>query len=238
MTPGQVLLITGTDTEVGKTWVTSALFAYFQAQIPKLKVALFKPLQSGVMGDREHYCELFDLTQSPTEVCPLAFQAPLAPPIAAALEDRTIDLGIVWQTLQHLQAEYDLVLIEGIGGLGSPITWEWTVADLAGAWRLPMVLVVPVQLGAMGLTVANVALAREKKLQIRGVIRNCPTPESLQKLEHWASQDLLETLTQVPVLGTLPFQEHPQPPDLASAAAALNLEALFPGLIGAGLQLH
>ncbi|AFY62354.1 dethiobiotin synthase [Synechococcus sp. PCC 6312] len=242
MTPGPVVLITGTDTEVGKTWVTSALFAYFQAHAPKLRVALFKPLQSGAVGDQEHYHWLFDLEQSPAEVNPVSFQAPLAPPLAAALENKEIDLAPIWQTLQHLRANYDLVLMEGIGGLGSPITWEWTVADLVGAWRIPIVLVVPVRLGAMGQAVANLALAREKKLTVRGLIRNCLTPCTDMQLAQWANPELLETLTHRPVLGTLPYLgknvEKDDIPTLANAAANLQLEALFPEILGTGLELH
>jgi dethiobiotin synthetase len=238
MTPGPILLITGTDTEVGKTWVTSALFAYFQAQAPKLKVAIFKPLQSGEVGDQAHYSTLFQLRQSPIEINPVSFQAPLAPPLAAVLEHKEIDLATVWQTLQHLQAEYDLVLMEGIGGLGTPITWEWTVADLAAAWRIPIVLVVPVKLGAMGQAVANIALAREKKLKIRGLIRNCLTPVSEIEIEQWAHSGLLATLTHTPVLGTLPYLENLNGSDLALAAAQFDLEALFPHLPWTGLEAH
>lgn len=237
-TPGPVVLITGTDTEVGKTWVTSALFAYFQAHAPKLKVALFKPMQSGEMGDQQHYHQVFTLEQSPLEVNPISFQAPLAPPLAAALEDREIDLGTIWQALQQLQARYNLVLMEGIGGLGSPITWEWTVADLAQAWRIPIVLVVPVKLGAMGQAVANIALAREKKLTIRGLIRNSLRPCTELEIEQWANQDLLEILTQTAVLGTLPYLEEPDIETLARGAAHLHLEALFPEILRTGLELH
>ncbi len=230
MTPGQVLLISGTDTEVGKTWVTSALFAYLQAQAPQLKVALLKPLQSGEMGDQEHYHSLFELEQSPEALNPQSFQAPLAPPLAAALENKTIDLALVWQTLQDLRATYDLVLMEGVGGLGSPITWEWTVADLAAAWRIPLVLVVPVKLGAMGQAIANVALARAKNLKVTGLIRNCLSSVSDIEIEQWANQDLLETLTILPVLGTIPYLEELAIPHLVQAAAGLQLETIFPDL--------
>lgn len=241
MTPGPVVLITGTDTEVGKTWVTSALFAYFRTYAPKLKVALFKPLQSGTVGDQQHYHQVFDLAQSPQAVNPLSFQAPLAPPLAAALENQEIDLAPVWQTLQHLQAQYDLVLMEGIGGLGSPITWEWTVADLAQAWRIPIALVVPVKLGAMGQAVANIALAREKKLTIRGLIRNCMTPCTEIEIEQWANQDLLETLTHTPLLGTMPYLDKIEMTTLSQSAANFQLELLFPeelNILQTGLELH
>ncbi|MFM5896305.1 MAG: dethiobiotin synthase, partial [Dolichospermum sp.] len=155
----KTLLITGTDTEAGKTVVTTALAAYWQKYYPQRSLGIMKPIQSGI-GDRELYQTLFSLEQSPEEITPLYFQAPLAPPIAAAKENRQVDLAIVWRTLLALQQQRDLVLIESLGGLGSPITDELTVADLAGEWRLPTILVVPVRLGAIANAVANVALAR------------------------------------------------------------------------------
>jgi dethiobiotin synthetase len=100
-----------------------------------------KPIQAGV-GDREWYQNLFVLAQSPTEITPLYFQAPLAPPLAAAKENRQVDLAGVWQTLTGLQQRYDFLLVEALGGLGSPVTEEFTVADIAAAWRLPTLLVV------------------------------------------------------------------------------------------------
>ncbi|MFM8005114.1 MAG: dethiobiotin synthase, partial [Dolichospermum sp.] len=114
----KTLLITGTDTEAGKTVVTTALAAYWQKYYPQRSLGIMKPIQSGI-GDRELYQTLFSLEQSPEEITPLYFQAPLAPPIAAAKENRQVDLAIVWRTLLALQKQRDLVLIESLGGLGS-----------------------------------------------------------------------------------------------------------------------
>ena len=141
------LLVVGTDTEVGKTVVTTALVAYWQKHFAKTSLGLMKPVQSGV-GDFELYTKLFELDQASEAIAPQRFSAPLAPPLAAAQEGKTVDLGVVWQSLNQLLTEKDFVLVEALGGLGSPVTDEWTVADLAAAWRLPILLVVPVKLGS------------------------------------------------------------------------------------------
>ncbi|MDG2990339.1 dethiobiotin synthase [Candidatus Synechococcus calcipolaris G9] len=226
------VLITGTDTEIGKTWVTTALFAYGRRYCPDQRWAVFKPIQTGVTpsvehgvdqergGDRSHYLRLFDFHQSADEISPLSFQAPLAPPLAAQREERPIDLTPVWQTLQKLQSTYDQVLVEGIGGLGTPITWEWTVADLAAAWKLPILLVVPVRLGAIAQIVANVALARSHQLKIHGIILNCVQPCTELDIQQWAPQDLITDLTHVPILGILPFMT------AADDLTATDLDAL------------
>ncbi len=221
------LLITGTDTETGKTVVTIALGAYWQKFV-SARLGIMKPIQAGV-GDRELYSQLFALHQSLDEINPLYFEAPLAPPIAAAKEGRTVDLGLVWQKLEQLKSNRDWVLVEALGGLGSPVTYEFTVADLAAEWRLPTVLVVPVKLGAISQAVANVALARLTGVKLKGIILNCVQPVSKTQITDLTPVDLIQSLTNIPVLGCLPYFDDPTNLDkLAQAAANLDLERLMP----------
>ncbi|MFQ4138400.1 dethiobiotin synthase [Nodosilinea sp. PGN35] len=222
------LLVAGTDTEVGKTVVTSALVAYGRRHCPDQAPAVLKPFQSGV-GDRELYQRLFFPDVSLEAITPQYFDAPLAPPLAAALEGRSVDLLAAWRTLETATQRHPWVLVEGLGGLGSPVTYELTVADLAAAWHLPVVLVVPVRLGAIAQAIANVALARQNAIDLRGIVLNCPRPCTPEQIEQWAPAGLIASLAQTPVLGTLPYLSAPDSPlALAAAAAALDLEALFP----------
>jgi len=64
------------------------------------------------------------------EITPLYFEAPLAPPLAAAREGRRVELELVWQAFESLRSSRDWVLVEALGGLGSPVSEEFTVADL------------------------------------------------------------------------------------------------------------
>ena len=218
------LLITGTDTDAGKTVITAALAAYWQKYYPQRSLGIMKPIQSGV-GDRELYQSLFNLKQSAEEITPLYFQAPLAPPIAAAKENRQVDLAIAWRTLLSLQKQRDFVLVESLGGLGSPVTNELTVADLAGEWRLKTILVVPVRLGAIAQAVANVALARQHKINLRGIILNCPQPRTESEIADLTPPELIQSLTNIPVLGCVPYLENPRDLEkLAEVAAALDWE--------------
>jgi dethiobiotin synthetase len=216
----KTLLITGTDTDIGKTIVTASLRAYYQHYFPYLSIGLIKLIQTGAGGDRQFYQQLF-----PDVIIPLAFSLPLAPPLAAARENKYIDLGIVWQALAQLQAERDLVLVEALGGLGSPVTDELTVADLAGSWRLETILVVPVKLGAIAQAVANVALARQAKVKLRGIILNCVNACTEEQIADWAPIDLIQSLTHVPVMGIFPhLTELTNLEKLAQTASQLNLE--------------
>lgn len=222
----QTLLITGTDTEVGKTVLTTALVAYWQKYRPSEPLGLMKLMQTGE-GDRELYSSLFDLPQPLETLAPLVFETPVAPPIAADKEGRSIDLGKVWQTLNSLQQEREWVFVEALGGLGSPVTHELTVADIAGEWRLPVVLVVAVKLGAIAQTVANVALARQCKINLVGIVLNCVQPRTEEEIEAWTPIDLIQSLTQIPVLGVIPHLPNCRDLDrLSSIAGNLDLEQL------------
>jgi dethiobiotin synthetase len=198
----KTLLIAGTDTDAGKTIITTALRAYYQKYFSHLTIGLMKLLQTGKQGDAEFYQQFFD-----DVVIPLRFDTPVAPPIAADLEGKSIDLEIIWQHLLKLQNTKDLVLLEALGGLGSPITHDLTIADLAGSWRLDTILVVPVKLGAIAHTVANVALARHHKVKLKGIVFNCVNPCSDEDINNWTPKILVESLTQVPVLGYFPYVE-------------------------------
>ena len=220
----KTLFITGSDTEVGKTVITTAIAAYWQKYYPQLSWGIMKPIQSG-KGDREWYQQLFSLQQSELEMTPLYFTEPLAPPIAAAKENRSVDLAVVWRALCTVRSQRDCIIVESLGGLGSPVTEELTVADLAGDWRLDTILVVPVKLGAIGQTVANVALARQAKVELKGIILNCTQRMTSMEIENWAPRSLIESLTNTPVLGYFPYVEELANLDyLADRASALDWE--------------
>lgn len=206
--------------------LTTALAAYWRKHCQPHTLGLFKPVQTG-LGDRELYSRLFGLEMD--EITPLHFQAPLAPAIAARLEKRHISLDVLWRAFEAMQQCRDFVLVEGLGGLGSPITEETTVADLAWDWRLPAVLVVPVKLGAIGQTVANVALARQCRVHLKGIVLNCAQPCTPEQQAQWAPVDLIQSLTSVPILGSIPHVADPTDlTRLVQVASDLDLERLLP----------
>lgn len=229
-----ILLVAGTDTDVGKTFVTIALTVYWQKyrlnrdSKEQSLLSIFKLMQTGV-GDVELYQRLFLEETGIDIVPPLRFDAPLAPPIAAAKEGKIINLGEIWQKLSLAEQKSQLVLVESLGGLGSPVTQELTVGDLAADWRLPTVLVVPVKLGAIAHTVANVALARSLKIDLRGIILNCSQLEAVGRTEDLTPIDLIQSLTNVPVIGTLPYAKDWDNSDrIARTVANWDLELILP----------
>ena len=228
------LLIAGTDTDVGKTFVTIALAAYWQNYLSNQKtgtpmlLSLFKLIQTGT-GDVELYNSLFAATESVEVIAPLRFSAPVAPPVAAKKEGKIIELGKIWQEFSTAQQKSNLVLLETLGGLGSPVTDESIVGNIAADWRLPTVLVVPVKLGAIANTVANVALARSLKIDLKGIILNCTQATANRGLEDLTPIDLIQSLTQVPILGILPYiADLKDTNKLARIVANWDLELILP----------
>lgn len=213
-------MILGTDTGAGKTIVTTALAAYWLRHLHG-SIAIFKPVQCGI-GDQEHYRTVFAETLK--VVVDQHFDLGIAPPLAAAQAGTAVDLASLWQRYQQLGATHDLVLIEGVGGLGCPLTWDYTVANLARDWRLPALLVAPIRLGAIGQLVAAAHYARSLGLKLRGIVLCEVTRNSSPQL---ADRHLIENLCHLPVLGTIPHLEDLLDLDgLARAAAQLWLEAI------------
>ena len=227
------LLIAGTDTGVGKTVLTTALAAYWQCYCAPERLGVIKPIQSGTEpghSDRDRYAFL-SLSQSPDSITPIELSSDLAPPIAADRAGVEIRLETAWRQFETLSQQRDFVLVESTGGLGLPITHETTVADLAWDWRLPTVLVVPVRPGAIAHAVANVALANQCRVHLKGIILNCVEDCSPQAQADWMPIDLIQSLTQKPVLGCIPYVTDPTDlKKLVQVASDLDLERLIPAI--------
>jgi dethiobiotin synthetase len=230
------LLIAGTDTKVGKTVVMMALLAYWQRYCGARSLGVMKPVEcrrsdDSTERDCEKLSQLFKLGQTLSEITPISLQGSTLPPLASGA---SIDLEGLWQHLQQLQHQKELVLLEAWGGLGAPLTFETTVADLAWDWQIPIVLVVPVQPGSVAQAVANVALAQQARVHLKGIILNSSQPCQRQDQDDWAPVDLIQSLTRKPVLGQLPFLEDLTDVNkLAQIAAEWQLERFLPQLEGA-----
>lgn len=209
------LMIAGTNLAVGKSLLARSLTAYAQMHYPHRSIKTLQLIETG--------------TATPTTNAPIHFPAPLAPPLAAIAAAQSIDLGKLWQVYSQHDQEADLLLVEGWGGLGDGITWEITGADLAQDWRIPLVLVVPVDGGAISTAVAYAALAKAKQLKLVGMIFNCLQPYPTARLEELCPIDLIQSLTQVPVLGILPRLVNLEDESkLAQVISNLDLEILLP----------
>jgi dethiobiotin synthetase len=232
------LFITGTDTGVGKTLVGRVLGAALRAR--GLRVAPHKPFESGagrdgrgglVPGDTLALMAACGLAPSGEDlgVCNnYCFATPVAPALAARLEGVTVDVERVLRAHESLRSRYDVVLIEGAGGLLVPLADQVLVADLAARLGAPLLVVARASLGTINHTLLTVAEARRRGLAVAGVVLSALQPDATPDGPHNAAA--IEHLAGVPVLGTLPFV--PAAPTaeaatLARLAAHLDLDALL-----------
>lgn len=164
------LFVTGTDTGVGKTLVSAALTRALVAR--GLRVAVMKPVASGSepTPDGPRNSDALTLmaaanVPAPYEVVnPYCFLPPISPHIAAREAHVTIDLAFLRSRFGSLAAASDCVIVEGAGGWLAPISDTATMADLAAALALPVLLVVGLRLGCL-----NHALLTRESLATRGV---------------------------------------------------------------------
>lgn len=169
MTPG--LFLCGTDTDVGKTVVAVAILRQLAAA--GVVVAGCKPVASGVTADGGDPKRLWEAAGRPgqlAEVCPQVFRAAAAPVRAAAAEGRSIDEALLVTAVDTWRSRCDCVIVEGAGGLYSPLSPHLLNADLAAQLRLPLVVCDDARLGAIGRTLAVVTAARSQGLQVAAVV--------------------------------------------------------------------
>lgn len=175
------LFITGTDTEVGKTYVTAQIA---RALVSAGKtVGVYKPVASGCCRQpQESQCVddpeiLWHAAGQPGElaaVCPQRFTAPLAPHVAASLEGGTVDESLLRSGIHYWQERSDIVLVEGVGGLMSPISDHDYVADVASDFGYPLIVVAPNSLGVINQTLQTLIVAETFRdgLTVAGVVLN------------------------------------------------------------------
>jgi dethiobiotin synthetase len=171
------LFITGTDTGVGKT-VLAALVAGFLRQ-SGLRVAAFKPVCSGSRDDARLLADALGGTQRLDEINPWHFRAPIAPLLAARREHRRVSLAQILAQARRLRQHFDLVVVEGAGGLLSPLAEDADSRDVIAALRAIPVLVGPNQLGVVNhLRLTLAALPPAARARAMVVLMSPETPDA------------------------------------------------------------
>jgi dethiobiotin synthetase len=211
------VFITGTDTDVGKTWVAAGLTAALKRQ--GVRAVYFKPVQSGcpevegrlIPTDADFARTLAGLTEPLEVLTPIALRLPLAPGVAAAQTGVEVDLGRIAAALEDLAARYEFLVVEGAGGLYVPLVGtHFLVLDLIRWLNLPLAVVAKSGLGTINHTVLTVKAAQAAGVKVAGVILN-RYPEN-PGLAAATNPGVIEALTGVPILGRLPEVPDPESP--------------------------
>jgi dethiobiotin synthetase len=172
--------ITGTDTGVGKTVLTVLLARYLRER--GVNVAALKPVCSGGRDDARDLHAVFDGELTLAEINPWHFRAPIAPVLAARRERKSIKLSEVRAHIRAMQKRFDVLLVEGAGGLLSPLGENFDSRDLIAALRAVPIVVCPNRLGAVNqvlLTLEALPPAVRHKAQV--VLMSPPTLDASTK---------------------------------------------------------
>ena len=197
------LLVTGTDTGVGKTFVACALALGWRRA--GRRVGVVKPVETGVEGEPEDARRLADAAddRSPLDdVCPYRLRAPLAPAVAAALEGVAVDLGRIAALIERRAREVDVLIVEGAGGLLVPIVGASTYLDLAVHLRLPLLLVAANRLGTVNHCALTARVGASAGLRIHGFVLSQPAAQTDPSAA--SNAETIAALTALPCLGVLP----------------------------------
>lgn len=212
--------LTGTDTEIGKTFVTCALL--HRAAQQGLKAAGLKPVAAGTDAaghneDVENIRAASNVVLPPEIVNPYCFRAAVAPHIAAAEEGVTIDFAPILAACASARPQVDLLIVEGVGGFRVPLGVDRDSADLAVELGLPVILVVGMRLGCISHALLTAEAIRSRRLKIAGWVANRIDPAMARFDENLAC---LQKLIDAPLLGVVPYCPGSNP---VQAAAGLGL---------------
>lgn len=208
------LFITGTDTGVGKTHIACEIVRELTAA--GHRVGVFKPACSGAVidangqphwDDIERLCNALGRDVSEDRICPQRFLAPLAPPVAARQEGRSVDLDAIQRGLDSWRAECDIVVVEGAGGLLCPLTDDLTIADVAARFGFPLLIVSRLGLGTINHTLLTVEVARQRGLSVAGILFNEPASLAAD-LSSATNADEVASRCDVPVLAVRRHDSH------------------------------
>lgn len=200
---GKALLVTATDTGVGKTVVTGGLAVGFRRM--ELVPGIFKPVESGVVGEPLDglFLKRCSATSRPLEeVVPYRLAEPLAPAVAAERAGVRISLEVIKARLEDWRQAHPVTLVEGAGGLLVPITGAFTYADLARWLDLPILVVARPSLGTINHTLLTVRLARAVGLRVLGVVISGYPGEP--GVAERTSPEVIERMGDVEVLALVP----------------------------------
>lgn len=225
------IFITGTGTDVGKTFVTALLVRKLHAS--GHRTAYFKAAVSGnerdaagslIPGDAQFVKTLSGIPQPLDSMCPYLYERAVSPHLAAKLEGHPVELETVTAQYHALCRDYDTVICEGSGGIVCPIrfdTQKILLEDVIRSLALPCLVVADAGLGTINHVVLTCEYMRSHGLEVRGLILN--RFHSGDPMEE-DNKVMCETLTGVPVIACISENDRDIPLSAARLLALCKLE--------------
>lgn len=206
----QTWFITGTDTEVGKTWCSAALVVKLQQL--GYKVAVMKPIASGcefINGKLYSNDALIlqancNLKLDYDWLNPYAFAPPIAPHLAAAQINSEIELDKIIATHNLLQKQADIIIVEGVGGWRVPINAKQSLVDLVKALQAQVILVVGLRLGCINHALLSCEIIQHDGCKLLAWIANSIDPD----YDVSSTVISLRNRIDAPLFGIMPFSQN------------------------------
>lgn len=203
------ILITGTDTGVGKTVITGLLARFLLSK--KRRIVTQKWIQTGTKAFPEDILSHLLLMQKDKGyikeylpyVAPYIFRFPASPHLTTKLEKQKINVKKIKKSTTFLSKKFDLVLIEGSGGALVPFTEKKLILDIAEEMKLPVLVVVGNRLGAINHTLLTIEALKRRRMKIVGVVFNNQR-EKTKDIILKDNSRIVKKLTGEKVFGTLP----------------------------------
>lgn len=203
--------ITATDTGVGKTTITAALAASIRKM--GIDVGVMKPVATGIMqktgfksSDVSILYHAAGVHDEEDEINPVFMPLPVSPYDASKVLDISFDKKIIFEQFAKLQKKHQMMLVEGIGGILTPLTRDYFVADLIKDMGLETIIVTRSTLGTLNHTMMTVRTCRENKIPLKGILVN--NYDENGGPEEKNAPLTIHEITNVPILGVLPFIKH------------------------------
>ncbi|MCG9129696.1 dethiobiotin synthase [Candidatus Poribacteria bacterium] len=198
------IFITGTGTEIGKTIVAGGIATYLKEC--GLDVGVMKPISSGGTEDADFLKQITNLDEPLSLINPIVLKNPLAPSVASDLEGIDVNFSSIEQAYKILEKRHDILVVEGVGGIAVPLNKKQLVTHLIQELNLPIIIVGSLGLGTINHTLLTVTFAKQSNLQILGIILNS-NDNYTHGLAEQTNPNEIERLTNIPVIGILPYQE-------------------------------
>jgi len=175
------IFITGTDTNIGKTWLSVRLIQALRKQ--GFNITPRKPVESGWDRDisKTDACKLANAANKLDQlddICPNHFSQAISPARAAMMEGRQLSISALAKQCHYPQKKHDFLVVEGAGGFYSPLTHDGLNSDLAHALDLPVLLVAENRLGCINQVLLSVAAIKAASLQTALVVLNNHTAKT------------------------------------------------------------
>ncbi len=174
---GKTIFVSGIDTDAGKSYCTGFWANLLAAQGKSVITQKFiQTGNSGLSEDIELHRRIMGIPLQPVDIdrttAPLIFHHPCSPQLAARLDNREIDLEVIDRASQTLSELYDIVLLEGAGGLMVPISDDFFTIDYVATRNLPLALTIHSGLGSINHIILSLMAIKEKGIDLRYILYN------------------------------------------------------------------